>query len=89
MYRKLILAFDAGSSLIKSIYGWIDERGNYVIKYMVMGSEYLVIDGSSSKYMANPFGMGNPEDNAWIRTEKDGEIAVLGRMARESKGCRD
>jgi len=80
-----MLSFDAGSSIVKVIYGWIDEQGKYVLKYMVMGAEYLVLESKSGKYMSNLFGTGNPEDNAWIRYEKDGEIVLTGRMAREYK----
>ncbi len=85
MYKRIILSFDAGSSIVKVIYGWIDEKGKYVVKYMVMGSEHLTLESKSGKYISDLFATGNPEDNAWIRTEKDGEIVLLGRMAREYK----
>ena len=83
MYKRLILSFDAGSSMTKIIYGWIDEENEYVVKYMVMGPEYLILPSASGKYMSYDLGMGLPEDNAWVRYQKNGKIVVLGRMARE------
>lgn len=85
----LIVAFDAGSSLTKIIYGWIKADSEYETKYMVMGPEYKVLPPESGQFLdTGDFGlsqMGLPEDNAWIRYSENGEIALLGRMARENR----
>jgi len=74
---------DAGSSMSKIIYGWIDENKKYVVKHMSMGPECISLAPTTGEYIFNGMGIGLPEDNAWVRYEKDGEIIAIGRKARQ------
>lgn len=82
MYRTTIV-LDAGSSVTKILYGWIDKNEKYVVKYMMMGSECISLSRDSGDYLCDGMGMGLPEDNAWVRYEQDGEIVAIGRFARQ------
>lgn len=85
MTNRLYLSFDAGSSLTKIIYGWIESNGEYAIKYLVMSPECLSLPAGSANFLSDESGInfGRPEDNAWIRYEANGDIFLLGRIAIE------
>ena len=73
---KLMVGFDAGTSLSKTIYSL-----NKQIKYTTMGAQSLKLPNTSKRYLPNASAVGLPEDNAWI--EKGGEVYAIGRIAKE------
>jgi len=81
--EKMLLSLDPGNSTSKMLYQIYRGHKDALIKYMIMGPECLALSSESADFFANGMFAGRSEDNAWVRLKKDGEIMVLGRMARE------
>ncbi|PSB06143.1 hypothetical protein C7B62_23610 [Pleurocapsa sp. CCALA 161] len=73
----LKLVVDPGTSLSKILY--IVDEGT--VKWMTMGAEYLTLPSESAKSLPIDSGMGQPEDNAWVRLSKSGECHAVGFVA--------
>ena len=73
----LKLVVDPGTSLSKILYV-VDEG---TVKWMTMGAEYLTLPTESAKSLPIDSGMGQPEDNAWVRLSKSGECHAVGFVA--------
>lgn len=73
----LKLVVDPGTSLSKILYV-VDEG---TVKWMTMGAEYLTLPSESAKSLPIDSGMGQPEDNAWVRLSKSGECHAVGFVA--------
>ena len=71
------LVVDPGTSLSKILY--IVDEGT--VKWMTMGAEYLTLPTASAKSLPIDSGMGQPEDNAWVRLSKTGECHAVGFVA--------
>ena len=71
------LVVDPGTSLSKILYV-VDEA---TVKWMTMGAEYLTLPPQSAKSLPIDSGMGQPEDNAWVRLSKSGECHAVGFVA--------
>jgi len=77
--KKLVVCYDAGSSLSKILYS-VDSGD---VKYMVMEPEHLALPSSSASSLPVDAGMGKPEDNAWVKLNKNGSAHAVGRVARD------
>ena len=73
----LKLVVDPGTSLSKILY--VVDSGT--VKWMTMGAEYLTLPSASAKSLPIDSGMGQPEDNAWVRLDKSGECHAVGFVA--------
>ena len=73
----LKLVVDPGTSLSKILY--VVNEGT--VKWMTMGAEYLTLPSASAKSLPIDSGMGQPEDNAWVRLSKSGECHAVGFVA--------
>ena len=73
----LKLVVDPGTSLSKILY--VVDSGT--VKWMTMGAEYLTLPSASAKSLPIDSGMGQPEDNAWVRLSKSGECHAVGFVA--------
>ena len=71
------LVVDPGTSVSKILYV-VDEG---TVKWMTMGAEYLDLPSESAKSLPIDSGMGQPEDNAWVRLSKSGECHAVGFVA--------
>ena len=71
------LVVDPGTSLSKILYV-VDEG---TVKWMTMGAEYLTLPSASAKSLPIDSGMGQPEDNAWVRLSKSRECHAVGFVA--------
>ena len=71
------LVVDPGTSLSKILYV-VDEG---TVKWMTMGAEYLDLPSASAKSLPIDSGMGQPEDNAWVRLSESGECHAVGFVA--------
>ena len=71
------LVIDPGTSLSKILY--VVNEGT--VKWMTMGAEYLTLPNLSAKSLPIDSGMGQPEDNAWVRLSKSGECHAVGFVA--------
>lgn len=71
------LVVDPGTSLSKILYV-VDEG---TVKWMTMGAEYLSLPSESAESLPIDSGMGQPEDNAWVRLSKLGECHAVGFVA--------
>ncbi len=71
------LVVDPGTSLSKILY--VVNEGT--VKWMTMGAEYLTLPPQSAKSLPIDSGMGQPEDNAWVRLSKSGECHAVGFVA--------
>ena len=73
----LKLVVDPGTSLSKILY--VIDSGT--VKWMTMGAEYFTLPSASAKSLPIDSGMGQPEDNAWVRLSKSGECHAVGFVA--------
>ena len=73
----LKLVVDPGTSLSKILY--VVNEGT--VKWITMGSEYLTLPLQSASSLPIDSGMGQPEDNAWVRLSKSGECHAVGFVA--------
>ncbi|MDJ0573327.1 MAG: ParM/StbA family protein [Pleurocapsa sp. MO_192.B19] len=73
----LKLVVDPGTSLSKILY----VVNSDTVKWMTMGAEYLTLPRESAKSLPIDNGMGQPEDNAWVRLSKSGECHAVGFVA--------
>ena len=71
------LVVDPGTSVSKILYV-VDEG---TVKWMTMGAEYLTLPSASAKSLPIDSGMGQPEDNAWVRLSPSGECHAVGFVA--------
>ena len=78
----LKLVVDPGTSLSKILY--VVNEGT--VKWMTMGAEYLTLPSASAKSLPIDSGMGQPEDNAWVRLSKSGECHAVGLAASNYRG---
>ncbi len=74
---NLKLVVDPGTSLSKILYV-VDEG---TVKWMTMGAEHLTLPPQSAKSLPIDSGMGQPEDNAWVRLSLSDECQAVGFVA--------
>lgn len=80
MNQNVLVCFDAGASLSKIIYSTEEKK----VKYITMGPEVLQLPKLSSTTLPTNYGLGKPEDNAWIKfSKKSQDFFLIGRLARE------
>ena len=80
--NNLTVIIDPGTSLLKILY--IINDG--IVKWMTMGAEYLALPNESAEFLPIDNGMGQPEDNAWVRQDKYGECHTVGFVASNYRG---
>ena len=80
--NNLTVIIDPGTSLLKILY--IINDG--IVKWMTMGAEYLALPSESAESLPIDNGMGQPEDNAWVRQDKYGECHTVGFVASNYRG---
>lgn len=73
----LKLVVDPGTSVSKILY--VVNEGT--VKWMTMRAEYLTLPSESASSLPIDSGMGQPEDNAWVRLSKSGECHAVGFVA--------
>jgi hypothetical protein len=79
--KKAIICFDEGSSATKIIYQIIRGEEKEEVKYMLFPPEHIELPVESRECLPTSSGMGQEEDNAWIRFKKDGPCHAFGRVA--------
>ena len=80
--NNLTVIIDPGTSLLKILYTINDGT----VKWMTMGAEYLALPSESAESLPIDSGMGQPEDNAWVRLDKSGECHTVGFVASNYRG---
>ena len=75
---KLTVCYDPGTSLTKVLYQTADN----LVKHLTIEPEIIELPAGFAKSLPLSSGLGKPQDNAWVRLDRDGDCYVVGRLAK-------